>query len=138
MEELVMVPVPASRVLDVYELLGSKKMEPPASALAAEDGSGSWDAAAFQRHILGRSKTIRGLVSFLADQAGKEVTTEQAATALKLPYGWNSLAGALGALGTYCSNRNLSFPWESWEDTNGHTVMRMSKSVAAEAQAAGL
>jgi hypothetical protein len=137
MEELVMVPVPKSRVLEVYELLGSKAPKPEASNDEDADVAG-WDAAAFRKHILRASDTIQGLVTYLADHADNEVTTKEAAKALKLPYGWNSLAGALGAFGRYCGNRDLEFPWDYWYDADERTVMRMSKAIAAEARAAGL
>jgi hypothetical protein len=138
MEELVMVPVPASRVLEVYELLGnpsSSSRRPDDDAAEPLDG---WDAAAFRKHILRASDTIQGLVTYLADNADKEVNTDQAAEALKLPYGWMSLAGSLGALGRYCANRDLKFPWDTWYDAGERTVMRMSANVAAQARAAGL
>ena len=138
MEELVMVPVPRNRVLEVYELLGSKSPDSGSSDDGGDASLDGWDAAAFRKHVLRASDTIRGLVSHLADNAAKEVTTEQAAEALKLPYGWNSLAGALGAFGRYCANRDLEFPWDYWYDADGRTVMRMSKAVAREARAAGL
>jgi hypothetical protein len=138
MEELVMVAVPKSRVLEVYELLGSQSSNWALSDDGADDSLDGWDAAAFRKHVVRASDTIRGLVSLLADNAGKEVTTEQAADALKLPRGWNSLAGALGAFGRYCGNRDIDFPWDAWYDAEGRTVMRMSRAVAKQARAAGL
>ena len=85
-----------------------------------------------------KSDTIQRLVSYLADHPGEEITTVKAADELKLEYGWNSLAGALGAFGRYWGNRGLKFPWDSWYDADGWTVMRMSETVAAQVREAGL
>src|SRR4051794_37099590 len=133
-----MLPVPKDRVLEVYELLARDSSTAEPSTNATSESLGGWDTAAFRKHVGRASETIKGTVGYIADNAGKEVTTEQVATALKLPYGWISLAGALGAFGRYCSNRDLKFPWDTWSDAQGRAVMRMSEAVAAEARAAGL
>jgi hypothetical protein len=135
-EELVNVLVPKSRVLEVYAFLADSA--PALGSTTSQDHTlDDWNADAFRKHVTRASDTIRGLVSHLADHAGEEVTTGDAAEALNLPYGWNSLAGALGAFGRYCANRDLDFPWDDWYNADGLTVMRMSQAVAAEAREAG-
>ena len=48
-----------------------------------------------------------------------------------MPYGWNSLAGALGAFGRYCANRGLGFPWESHYDAeDGRARLRLDAQTA--------
>ena len=133
-EEFALVPVPHSRVLDVYAFL-SRDAAP--STTASPETLEGWDAAAFRRHIGRASETIQSLVQHLSERAGAEVSVREAAEALELPHGWNSLAGALGAFGRYCGNRDLDFPWEYWYDGDGLTIMRMSEAVAAEARQAG-
>jgi hypothetical protein len=134
LEGFALVPVPHSRVLDVYAFLSADAASStPASANALE----GWDAAGFGRHVGRASETIQSLVRYLSERAGAEVSVRDAAEALGLPHGWNSLAGALGAFGRYCGNRDLDFPWEYWYDGDGLTVMRMSEDVAAEARKAG-
>ena len=137
MEELVMVPVPRDRLTEVYALLGSNGAQASGKSSDSEDLDG-WNAAEVRKHIGRASDTIKGLVNYLADHPGEEVGTEDVATALQLRYGWNSLAGALGAFGRYVGNRDLDFPWESWWDADGHAVMRMSDAMAAEVRKAGL
>lgn len=43
----------------------------------------------------------------------------------------SSLAGALGAFGRYCANRELGFPWESWYDDEGYARMQLDAAPAA-------
>lgn len=43
-------------------------------------------------------------------------------TRRRLRYGWNSLAGALGAFGNYLANRGIDFPWSIATDANDERV----------------
>lgn len=137
MDDFVLVPVPPDRVLDVYALLGRSDAA-RGSDKGESAGLDGWNAAMLRKHVASKSNTIKGLVKYLADHAGSEVRTEEVAEALGLERGWNSLAGALGAFGRYLTNRGLRFPWETWYDADGWTVMRMSETVAGEVRKAGL
>jgi predicted RNase H-like HicB family nuclease len=63
--------------------------------------------AALDAHLLTSSDTIVGLAAHLAARPGIEVTSDDVALALALPYGWKSLAGALGAFVRYLRNRGF-------------------------------
>src|SRR4051794_39641277 len=93
----VSVPVPADRVLDVYSFLSSQDNE----GGRAPSTQSTQDVAELEKTLRSASATVQGLAVYLAERAGEEVTTEEAASALALDRGWNSLAGALGAFGRY-------------------------------------
>ncbi len=64
--------------------------------------------------ICGRSDTI---VGFAATSPSTPTRRSPPTTRRRsLPAGWNSLAGALGALGNYCKNRDMPFPWDTQID----------------------
>lgn len=138
MEDVVMVPVPKDRLMEVYAVLGKDGGGERREGPEPPDAFDHWDAAEFRRHVGRASDTIKGLVKYLADHAGEEVTTTDVAEELQLPHGWNSLAGALGAFGRYLGNRDRDWPWETWWDADGRAVMRMSEAVAIEVHKAGL
>lgn len=132
MTTYVAVPVPEDRVTEVYGLL-SVAPKPSEDQVGGEpaDRGRRWDEAALREYLAEASDTIKGLAKYLAERPGQEVTTEEVASELGLPHGWNSLAGALGAWGRKIGNRGFDdFPWESWWGTDGHTRMRMSPEVA--------
>jgi len=114
MATYIAVHVPEDRLADVYRLLGS-----PSGGVAVEDQPLApepdpefWrDPDNIREHLIPRSETIRELAKYLASRPDEEVTAHEAADHLELPHGWNSLAGALGAFGRYCANRDLGFPW---------------------------
>jgi hypothetical protein len=119
MSTYVQVMVPEEHLAAVYRLLVSAQegASPSAGRATPEPvapTAGGWRDPAFVRTHLGpRSNTIRSLAGYLADRPGQAVTAEAAADALHLPYGWNSLAGALGAFGNYLANRGIEFPWSA-------------------------
>ncbi len=135
MSPYVPVLVPEERLADVYGVLGT-----PVGATTVDDpvtdvGSdpGVWrDPEIIREHLLTRSRTIRELAKYLAERPDEEVTADEAAEALALPRGWNSLAGALGAFGRYLANRDLGFPWESYYDPeDGRVRMKLDGETAA-------
>ena len=79
-----------------------------------------------------RSDTIRGAAEYLAQRPGSWVSSDEIAEHLGLPYGWNSLAGAFGAAGTYFSNREIAMPWDwTYHDTpDGRIRLRMPAEIA--------
>jgi hypothetical protein len=123
-----MVPVPEDRVLDVYALLAGPSAQAPAHESAGDD---AWDQRTLEQALREVSPTVEDLARFLAEHPDEEVSTTEAADALGLPFGWNSLAGTLGAFGRYLGNRDLDFPWEVWySPVDGRTRMRMDGRTA--------
>lgn len=138
MSTYVQVMVPEEHLAAVYRVLLSAQDRAPSNSVAAPQDLVSstvtgWRDPAFVRTHLGpRSETIRGLARYLADRPGQPVTAEAAADALGLPYGWNSLAGALGALGNYLANRGIEFPWSAVTDPDDWRVrLTMDEPTAA-------
>lgn len=138
MSTYVQVMVPEERLAAVYGLLGARDeaapaVPSPAGPPAPGTTTRPWSDPTFvKKHLGPRSKTIRELAKFLAARPGKAITADEAAKALGLPYGWNSLAGALGALGNYLSNRGIDFPWAAVTDPGDERVrLTMDASTAA-------
>jgi hypothetical protein len=128
MSTYVQVMVPEEQLAAVYRVLlsaheaGASRSDPAAQELVASTAGGWRDPAFVRLHLGARSETIRRLAKYLADRPGQAVTAEAAADALSLPYGWNSLAGALGAFGNYLANRGIEFPWSAVTDANDERV----------------
>lgn len=130
-----MVPVPASRVLDVYAFLaGAATGAAPAGEPASPAG---WDERMLELVLRDVSETIWDLAQYLAQHPERDITTDEAAAALRLRYGWNSLAGALGAFGRYLGNRDLDFPWDVSYGSDGRARMRMDAATAEAVKAIG-
>lgn len=138
MSTYVQVMVPEEQLAAVYRLLLSAQESGETASSAtlqehAKSAIGGWHDPAFVRaHLGGRSQTIQGLARYLADRPGQAVTADIAADALDLRYGWNSLAGALGAFGNYLANRGIEFPWSATTDETDERVrLTMDEATAA-------
>jgi hypothetical protein len=138
MSTYVQVMVPEEQLMAVYRLLISEQETREGGSNASlqehlESEVGGWHDPAFVRtHLGARSKTIQGLARYLADRPDRPVTADVAADALDLRYGWNSLAGALGAFGNYLANRGIEFPWSATTDANDERVrLTMDAATAA-------
>ncbi|MGH2941982.1 MAG: hypothetical protein ACRDLN_04320 [Solirubrobacteraceae bacterium] len=90
------------------------------------------DPAFVENHLASRSETVRGVAAYLAQRPGRWIASEPIALALNLEYGWNSLAGALGAAGLYFKNRSIGAPWHSMYETSNHRVLLMMDAETAE------
>jgi hypothetical protein len=126
------VPVPERYLPDVYRLLAELHAQDDVSLDAGKE----WDPdfwrqpANIREHLLSRPQTIRDLAGYLSTHPDEEVGAEQAAQALQLPKGWNSLAGALGAFGNYCGNRGLEFPWKTRYASDGRARFTLDAKTA--------
>jgi hypothetical protein len=92
-----------------------------------------WTVPLLRRAYDESGDAMRAILQFLADNAGKEVTTYDVADGVEAMKDWNSVAGALGAFGRRCSNRYgmKEQPW-SWRfDTDDRVLMKMPATVAA-------
>ena len=89
------------------------------------------DRAFVDTHLVPRSDTVRDAAKYLAQRAGTWITSEEIATALGLPHGWNSLAGAFGAAGRYFANRDIALPWDwTYYTPDGRIRLRMDPEIA--------
>jgi hypothetical protein len=128
----VSVSVPERYLPDVYRLLAQLQDQDAKSAPPTKE----WDPdfwrqpANIREHLLSRPQTIRDLAGYLSTRPDQEVGAEQAAQALGLPKGWNSLAGALGAFGNYCGNRGLEFPWKTRYGSDGRARFTLDTETA--------
>ena len=130
--------VPEADLAAVYRILASaheSRAGRPGGQLAdlqAAAGGGWLDPGFVRTHLASRSETIRGLTKYLADRPGEAVTADAAAQTLNLRFGWNSLAGALGAFGNYLANRGIEFPWATTTDPRDDRVrLMMDEDTAA-------
>jgi hypothetical protein len=130
-----MVPVPESRVLEVYAFLAGAAA--PGSAATEPVPVAGWDERMLELVLRDVSDTIWDLAQYLAQHPDRDITTDEAAAALRLRFGWNSLAGALGAFGRYLANRNLDFPWDVHYASDGRARMRMDAATATAVRAIG-
>jgi hypothetical protein len=130
--ELVQVAVPADRLMEVYALLGTANT-PAESAQKPSGESKPWTDKDLTQLLGEASETIRGEAKYLAGRPDETVTSEEIASELNLPKGWNSLAGANGAWGRKLKNRGYTtFPWKTWYDANdGLARMMMTAEMAA-------
>ena len=143
--DIVMVPVPARRLQEVYKLLGQ---EPHVAAIEIpDDGDGdgrlsleSWTDAFIRSLYVESNPKQRKFLEYLAHHAGKDVTSREASEALGLGKGPKSLAGMLGGMAKRAKNRytEAALPWdkrwqwidESDESIGSETVFQMSAEVA--------
>jgi hypothetical protein len=139
MASYVPVLVPEERLEEVYRVLARPVglPESPEDPERSDVRGDAWDPdfwldeANIKEHLRPRSRTIRGLAKYLASRPDEQVTSDEAAEALGLKYGWNSLAGALGAFGRYCVNRGLEFPWEtSYENPEERAHLTLDRRTA--------
>jgi hypothetical protein len=127
--EFVYLPVPSSRVGDVYRLLASD---------GPEDSSGI-DPALLVRIYRESEESFRQLLDYLAERPDQPISTKRVAAGLRLSRGTASLAGMLGAFGRRAANRyDGVWPFEKGfnpvEDTNEFTMSRSVADVIKQAQ----
>jgi hypothetical protein len=109
-EDFVNVPVPASRVQEVYALLAA-----PASQSNAElhsDATG-WTEELVEQLFRESADPMQDMLKLLAEAGGNERSTNEIATALGLPNGARSVAGMTGAAARRANSRYgmSALPW---------------------------
>lgn len=115
------------------ELRTGPPAEPPGAEGAVSGAADERfrDAAFVRAHLGGRSETVRGIATHLAQRPGQWTKSEPIAEALDLEHGWNSLAGALGAAGHYFKNRGIGMPWNwTYETPDRHVELMMDADTA--------
>ena len=126
MEDFVMVPVPASRVQEVYELLAK-----PAALSPAGDRM-PWPPETLKRCYSESSERFQKFLDTLADNAETPVSGGDLAKATGLTYR-SGVAGMLGAAGKRIDGRyHLPFPWKrDWRASESRNYYTMNQEDAA-------
>lgn len=135
---LVMVPVPEDRVMEVYALLarakGAVDQQPSAIAAATEaEAAPSTDEALIARAYRESPPAMQRFLDYLVDRPGEWVSSRAAGKEIGL--GWNQVAGVLGAFGRRWHNRyqqpkNRFFFDHRWNHEKNHQDYRMPESAA--------
>ena len=129
-----MMAVPADLVPAVTAFIEGRSLKRQAPESIEDEGFvHGWDRATVRRAYRESGDNMRDLLRFLASERGREVTSYELAEALGAKYGWNSVAGMLGAFGRRCSNRyGLDQPmWEVRYDAEGRVLLRLPGGAAA-------
>jgi hypothetical protein len=106
---------------------------PPGDRHAEESGFvHGWDEVTVRRAYRESADGMRRLLDFLARNPGREISSYELADAVEARYGWNTIAGMLGAFGRRCANRyGRSLPmWEFRYDSEGRILLTMPEGPA--------
>jgi hypothetical protein len=136
----VMMAIPAELVPAVSEFLEAQESRSDRVRLAERGGDGAgepgfvhgWNRATVQRAYRESADQMRALLRFLARNSNLEVSAPELADAIEAKYGWNTVAGMLGAFGRRSFNRyGRSEPmWEYRYDPQGRILITMPKGPA--------
>jgi Family of unknown function (DUF6416) len=127
-EEIISVPVPKSRLAEVYRLLGSAPTSARPTVLAHEPQG--WDPPSIERLWRGSDKSAKALLGFLADQPGVEVSVNDVKEEVGAK-GGRGVGGLVGALRRRCRNRlQRDLPFEKHWDPESGTRYVMSEEIA--------
>lgn len=131
----VMMAIPAELVAGVTAFLENQESAQPRKpqSESEEGGQGEpgfvhgWDRSTVQRAYRESADQMRGLLKFLANNPNREVSALELADAIEAKYGWNTVAGMLGAFGRRSVNRyGHSKPmWEYRYDPRGRVLITM-------------
>jgi hypothetical protein len=122
-EEFVNILVPKSRVLEVYRLLGqSGSANGVAPSESSPPGERKYGRDLIERAYRESPESMKRFFNFLADNAGREVSSEQIARAIGRTR--PQLAGVLGAFGRRWKRRYRNpGPWPLTASWNGDVGM---------------
>jgi hypothetical protein len=132
----VMMAVPAELVAAVTEFIEGSR--PGAGPIPPAPGGGDsgfvhgWDPQTVRRAYRESADSMRELLDFLALHPDREVSSYDLADAIDAKYGWNTVAGMLGAFGRRSGNRYGRFEpmWEVRYDSDGRVLLTMPGVVA--------
>jgi hypothetical protein len=130
----VMVAIPAELLPEVTELVERRRAD---LGDGTADSGGfllhGWDEPTIRRAYRESGDNMRKILRFLAQNAGREVDADEIASAIGARFGWNSVAGMLGAFGRRSANRyGKHLPmWEQRYDDRDRVWMLMPESIAA-------
>jgi len=139
-DEYVQVPVPKRYVTQVYGFIASLDQQDPTEAKplpvvlleSALDPYNGWSEDLIRKQYKQSPETMKKFQKVLAEHPDKEYTSEELANAIGLEYGWNSIAGALGAYQRRIQNRYgmKTWPFSASYDADGHSYFSVSPQVA--------
>jgi hypothetical protein len=145
-EDLVMMPVPRSRVPEVYRLLagssanGAVKTEDAATPVrghsrpSASGGSATdngWPPELIERDYHESPDSMKAILEEMAANPEQELTTDDFARVLGSST--SKVAGALGAYGRRTRNRYGRSNWSfeaAWDDARRQVIYKMPQRVA--------
>ena len=136
MNDYVSVLVPKRHLTRVYAFLGALDEQAPDAETATEDSSNgnvAWTRELIERQFKESPPFMKQFQKYLAEHAGQEFSTRDMAAALNAVYGWNTVAGALGAYGNRVKNRYKQTTWPfqaRWDHVLGESYHSMSEEVA--------
>ena len=131
----VMMAVPAELVSAVAEFIEGPRGSKASGAVRPPDPGGfvqGWARPAVRRAYRESGDGMREVLDFLARHPDREVSSYELADAIEAKYGWNTVAGMLGAFGRRCANRyGLKRPmWEFRHDASGRVLLTMPRAAA--------
>lgn len=138
-DEFVSIPVPRGYVTQVYGFIaslesgGRETQVEASSASAAATLSESWPEDLIIRQYRESPDSMKKFQQYLAQHAGQDFSSTEIAEAIGAEYGWNSIAGALGAYGRRVKNRykRSTFPFnQHWDHEHGEMRHGMTPEVA--------
>jgi|GEM_PF-2815264 len=141
----VLMAVPAELVPAVTAFLESQdsgRLSSDHSAVRGVEGEEGfvhgWNRDLVQRAYRESADQMRRLLRFLADQSNVEVSSYELADAIGARFGWNTVAGMLGAFGRRSVNRyGREEPmWEYRFDGDGRILITMPNGPAKAIQSA--
>lgn len=130
----VMMAVPADLVSAVTEFIEGRGDAPVGSDEngGERDFVHGWSRDTVRRSYRESGDNMRVLLDFLADRPGQEVSSYDLADAIGARYGWNSVAGMLGAFGRRSANRygRTEPMWEVRYDEDGRVLLTLPVGAA--------
>jgi hypothetical protein len=136
--DVVTIPVPKRHLARIYAFIGSLDAPEVHAAVAGANGAGEtvdeWSLGMVERQYRESPDSMKRFQQWLADHPGQEFTSTQMGEALDVEYGWNSIAGMLGAYGNRVRNRygKASFPFQSRTDYEAGEVLHSMTPEVAE------
>lgn len=128
----VVMAVPTHLVGKVASLIADESGFAAAQAVPAETLLNGWTEEVLREYYDSSSPAMQHFLTFLADNADKEMDADAAADELEVD-GWNSIAGMLGAAGRRMKNwyELTSPPWRQRWTPDGRSRFRMPRDVAS-------
>jgi hypothetical protein len=134
MDDIVNIPVPREHLLKVYGYLADleRRSNGTVDVVEATDAD-EWPEDLVKRQFSESPESIQRMQRHLAAHSGQEFGTDVLADVMGLEFGWNSVAGALGAYGRRVKNRYDRKTWPfvvRWSHADEKYVYSMTPEVA--------
>lgn len=131
----VMMAIPEELVPAVAKFIEGRPdgaLEPVPEGATEEGFVHGWDRDTVRRAYRESADRMRDLLHFLARNPDREVSSYEVAEAIGARFGWNTVAGMLGAFQRRCANRyGRKMPmWEFRYDDRDRILVTMPSKVA--------